>query len=124
MSQQVEAKTSAEGSKSTDGNSLPELREHDVVCEKGRGDHERWPGNRLYRSLINNFKDSYNDLAPVERSGIIGTIATTIKDKNGWFVQRDDTTGKWFAKRFPTIFVVKFVGAGRSDRAAPCSVQS
>lgn len=94
MSQQAEGKTS-EGTKSTDGNSLPELREHDVVCEKGRGDHERWPGNRLYRSLINNFKDSYNDLAPVERSGIIGTIASTIKDKNGWFVQRDDNTGKW-----------------------------
>ncbi len=94
MSQQVESNPT-EGTMSTDGNPIPELREHDVVCEKGRGDHERWPGNRLYRSLINNFKDSYNDLAPVERSSIIGSIASTIKDKNGWFVQRDETSGKW-----------------------------
>lgn len=95
MSQPVESKTTEGTMPTADGNPNADLREHDVVCEKGRGDHERWPGNRLYRSLINNFKDSYNDLAPVERSGIIGTIASTIKDKNGWFVQRDETSGKW-----------------------------
>lgn len=80
---------------STVGSGIPELREHDVVCEKGRGDHERWPGNKLYRSLINKYKDEYNDLTPVERSDIIGNISTTIRGKNGWFVQRDETTGKW-----------------------------
>ena len=80
---------------SSDGSDIPELREHDVVCEKGRGDHERWPGNKLYRSLITEFKDRYNDLTPVERSGIIGSISSTIRGKNGWFVQRDEMTGKW-----------------------------
>ena len=38
-----------------------ELNDHDVVCEKGRGDHERWPGNKLYRHLINVHKETYND---------------------------------------------------------------
>jgi len=80
---------------SSAGSDTPELREHDVVCEKGRGDHERWPGNKLYRSLITEFKDRYNDLTPVERSGIIGSISSTIRGKNGWFVQRDEATGKW-----------------------------
>jgi hypothetical protein len=66
------------------------FKEHDVVCEKGRGDHERWPGNKLYRSLINIHKEKYNDLGAVDRSKVIGTIISTISDKNGWFV----TTGE------------------------------
>lgn len=71
------------------------LAEHDVVCEKGRGDHERWAGNMLYRFLINNNKDSYNDLTPMKRSSIIGKIIDTIKEKGGWFVQYDEKMGKW-----------------------------
>jgi hypothetical protein len=71
------------------------LREHDVVCEKGRGDHERWSGNKLYRYLINVHKESYNDLTPMERSSIIGQIIGTIKDKCGWFVQHDEQLGRW-----------------------------
>jgi hypothetical protein len=70
-------------------------REYDVVCEKGRGDHERFLGNRHYRAMINKYKDDYNELAPVERSGIIGNIISSIKDRNGWFVQRDEQSGKW-----------------------------
>lgn len=77
------------------GNDRPdELQEHDVVCEKGRGDHERWAGNRLYRFLINAHKETYNDLTPMERSGIIGEIIGTIKGKGGWFVQNDEALGK------------------------------
>jgi len=72
-----------------------DLNEHDVVCEKGRGDHERWPGNKLYRHLINVNKETYNDLAPIERSNIIGTIIGTIQEKDGWFVHHSEATGKW-----------------------------
>jgi len=71
-----------------------ELQEHDVVCEKGRGDHERWAGNRLYRFLINSHKESYGDLTPMERSGVIGEIISTIKGKGGWFVQNDESLGR------------------------------
>eukprot|EP00934_Nitzschia_sp_Nitz4_P001189 Nitzschia sp. Nitz4//scaffold44_size153857//82100//83656//NITZ4_002727-RA/size153857-processed-gene-0.127-mRNA-1//1//CDS//3329552175//1189//frame0 len=90
-----ETKGSPNGKATVNGKEAPELREHDVVCEKGRGDHERWPGNKLYRSLINQYKDSYNDLSPVDRSGIIGKISGAIKEKDGWFVQRDEETGTW-----------------------------
>ncbi|KAL3940387.1 MAG: hypothetical protein SGBAC_005063 [Bacillariaceae sp.] len=71
-----------------------ELQDHDVVCEKGRGDHERWAGNRLYRFLINSHKESYNDRTPMERSSIIGEIINTIKGKGGWFVQNDESVGQ------------------------------
>jgi len=72
-----------------------DLNEHDVVCEKGRGDHERWPGNKLYRHLINVNKETYNDLAPIERSNIIGKIIGTIQEKHGWFVHHSEASGKW-----------------------------
>jgi len=72
-----------------------DLNEHDVVCEKGRGDHERWPGNKLYRHLINVNKETYNDLAPIERSNIIGKIIGAIQEKDGWFVHHSETTGNW-----------------------------
>jgi hypothetical protein len=72
-----------------------DLNQHDVVCEKGRGDHERWPGNKLYRHLINVNKETYNDLTPIERSNIIGNIISTIQEKDGWFVHHSDTSGKW-----------------------------
>jgi len=72
-----------------------DLNEHDVVCEKGRGDHERWPGNKLYRHLINVNKETYNDLAPIERSNIIGKIIGTIQEKNGWFVSHSEASGNW-----------------------------
>jgi hypothetical protein len=72
-----------------------DLKEHDVVCEKGRGDHERWPGNKLYRHLINVNKETYNDLAPIERSNIIGSIIGAIQEKEGWFVSHSDSTGNW-----------------------------
>jgi hypothetical protein len=72
-----------------------ELNEHDVVCEKGRGDHERWPGNKLYRHLISVHKKTYNDLAPIERSNVIGKIVNTIQDKDGWFVNNNEVTGQW-----------------------------
>lgn len=72
-----------------------DLNEHDVVCEKGRGDHERWPGNKLYRHLINVHKETYNDLAPIERSNIIGKIIGTIQEKDGWFVSHSEATGNW-----------------------------
>jgi hypothetical protein len=72
-----------------------ELNDHDVVCEKGRGDHERWPGNKLYRHLINVHKETYNDLPPIERSNIIGTIINAIQEKDGWFVHHSEATGKW-----------------------------
>jgi len=71
------------------------LVEHDVVCEKGRGDHERWAGNMLYRFLVNENKESYNDFTPMERSQIIGKIIGTIKSKGGWFVQHDESQSKW-----------------------------
>ena len=71
------------------------LREYDVVCEKGRGDHERWSGNKLYRHLINVHKEKYNDLTPMQRSSTIGNITDTIKEKGGWFVQHDEKQGKW-----------------------------
>ncbi|OEU14856.1 hypothetical protein FRACYDRAFT_241413 [Fragilariopsis cylindrus CCMP1102] len=73
----------------------PTSPEHDVVCEKGRGDHERWPGNKLYRHLINVNKETYNDLAPIERSNIIGSIIGAIQEKDGWFVSHSDSTGNW-----------------------------
>jgi predicted nucleic acid-binding OB-fold protein len=72
-----------------------DLKEHDVVCEKGRGDHERWPGNKLYRHLINVHKETYNDLPPIERSSIIGKIISSIQEKDGWFVNHNETTGAW-----------------------------
>jgi hypothetical protein len=72
-----------------------DLKEHDVVCEKGRGDHERWPGNKLYRRMINLHKESYNDLAPIERSNVIGQIINCIQEKEGWFVNHSETTGTW-----------------------------
>lgn len=72
-----------------------DLKEHDVVCEKGRGEHERWPGNKLYRHLINLHKETYNDQPPVERSSIIGKIITAIQEKEGWFVQTSDRDGTW-----------------------------
>jgi hypothetical protein len=89
--QPVESKPSDSTASSGDGN----RREYDVVCEKGRGDHERYLGNRHYRAMINQYKDVYNDLAPVERSSIIGNIIGSIKDRNGWFMQRDEESGKW-----------------------------
>jgi hypothetical protein len=49
----------------------------------------------LYRYLINVNKEIYNDLAPMERSSIIGKIIGTIKQKDGWFVQHDEPSGKW-----------------------------
>jgi hypothetical protein len=75
--------------------SLSDIRENDVVCEKGRGDHERWPGNKLYRYLVKVNKESYNDLTPMERSEVIGKIITTIREKSGWFVQVDEESGQW-----------------------------
>ena len=72
-----------------------ELNENDVVCEKGRGDHERWPGNKLYRYLVKINKESYNDLTPMERSEIIGKIISTVREKKGWFVQLDEESGRW-----------------------------
>ena len=72
-----------------------EPREHDVVCEKGRGDHERWPGNKLYRHLVKINKESYNDRTPMERSEVIGKIIATVREKNGWFVTLDEETAKW-----------------------------
>lgn len=72
-----------------------DLNEHDVVCEKGRGDHERWPGNKLYRHLINVYKETYNELPPIERSSIIGKIITAIQEKAGWFVHHSDETTTW-----------------------------
>ena len=72
-----------------------DLKEHDVVCEKGRGDHERWPGNKLYRHLVNQYKETYNDLPPVERSSIIGKIISSIQEKDGWFVQHNDKMMSW-----------------------------
>jgi len=72
-----------------------DLNEHDVVCEKGRGDHERWPGNKLYRHLINVNKETYNDLAPIERSNIIGKIIGAIQEKDGWFVHHSEATSNW-----------------------------
>mmetsp|Transcript_17794 Transcript_17794/g.31112 ORF Transcript_17794/g.31112 Transcript_17794/m.31112 type:complete len:524 (+) Transcript_17794:105-1676(+) len=72
-----------------------DLNEHDVVCEKGRGDHERWPGNKLYRHLINVNKETYNDLPPIERSNIIGKIINSIQEKDGWFVHHNEATGSW-----------------------------
>ena len=72
-----------------------EPREHDVVCEKGRGDHERWPGNKLYRHLVKINKESYNDRTPMERSEVIGKIIATVREKHGWFVTLDEDTGKW-----------------------------
>ncbi|KAG7345610.1 hypothetical protein IV203_033141 [Nitzschia inconspicua] len=72
-----------------------DLNEHDVVCEKGRGDHERWPGNKLYRHMINVHKESYNDLAPIERSNVIGQIINNIQEKGGWFVNHTDSSGNW-----------------------------
>jgi hypothetical protein len=72
-----------------------DLKEHDVVCEKGRGDHERWPGNKLYRHLINVNKETYNDLAPIERSNIIGSIIGAIQEKDGWFVSHSESTENW-----------------------------
>ena len=76
--------------------SLSDIREYDVVCEKGRGDHERWPGNKLYRYLVKLNKESYNDLTPMERSEVIGKIITTIREKPGWFIQLDEEeTGQW-----------------------------
>jgi hypothetical protein len=95
MSCKVESKGSEVAVAVNGGDRSTGLREHDVVCEKGRGDHERWPGNKLYRYLINLNKESYNDLAPMARSASIGKIISTIKDKNGWFVQRDDKSGEW-----------------------------
>ena len=81
--------------KVNDSDHSSNLREHDVVCEKGRGDHERWSGNKLYRYLINVHKESYNELTPMERSSVIGKIINTIKDKGGWFVTQDEKLGKW-----------------------------
>ncbi len=94
------AKTSSKSTKpltvTVNGNDRSkDLNEHDVVCEKGRGDHERWPGNKLYRHLINVNKETYNDLAPIERSNIIGKIIGTIQEKDGWFVHHKESTGKW-----------------------------
>jgi hypothetical protein len=74
---------------------LSDIRENDVVCEKGRGDHERWPGNKLYRYLVKANKESYNDLTPMERSEVIGKIISTIREKSGWFVQLDEELGQW-----------------------------
>lgn len=76
-------------------NRSQDLYENDVVCEKGRGDHERWPGNKLYRQLINLNKETYNNLAPIERSNIIGKIISAIQDKEGWFVSHSEGTGSW-----------------------------
>lgn len=92
-SQPVESPKPSDGPVS--GDAAEAIREYDVVCEKGRGDHERFVGNRFYRALINKYKDDYNDLAPVERSEIIGNIISAIKDRNGWFVQREEEGGKW-----------------------------
>ena len=72
-----------------------EPRENDVVCEKGRGDHERWPGNKLYRHLVKINKESYNDRTPMERSEVIGKIIATVREKDGWFVQLDEESGNW-----------------------------
>jgi hypothetical protein len=105
----VEASNSSEGSSSSsdennskkivitiNGNDRSQdLNDHDVVCEKGRGDHERWPGNKLYRRLINLHKESYNDLAPIERSNVIGQIINGIQEKEGWFVNHSEDTGTW-----------------------------
>jgi hypothetical protein len=72
-----------------------DLNEHDVVCEKGRGDHERWPGNKMYRHMINVHKETYNDLAPIERSNVIGQIINNIQEKGGWFVNHSESSGTW-----------------------------
>lgn len=73
------------------------FREHDVVVEKGRGSHERFSGNILYRSLIQIHKQSYNDLGAVDRSKVIGLIIDAIKEKDGWFV----TVGEEGGERVP-----------------------
>ena len=45
-----------------------DINEYNVVCKKGHGDHERFPGNKLYCHLINVNKEAYNELAFSERS--------------------------------------------------------
>mmetsp|Transcript_45153 Transcript_45153/g.52081 ORF Transcript_45153/g.52081 Transcript_45153/m.52081 type:complete len:693 (-) Transcript_45153:10-2088(-) len=73
------------------------MSEHDVICEKGRGNHEQWPGNKLYRHLININKEIYNnEVAPTatyfERKNIITKIMGTIQEQNGWFVISNDSS--------------------------------
>jgi hypothetical protein len=93
MSSQEETRQPATGGSDRSDGSEP--RENDVVCEKGRGDHERWPGNKLYRHLVKVNKESYNDRTPMERSEVIGKIIGTVREKNGWFVQLDEESGNW-----------------------------
>ena len=45
-----------------------DINEYNVVCKKGHGDHERFPGNKLYCHLINVNKEACNELAFSERS--------------------------------------------------------
>ena len=72
-----------------------DLYEYDVVCKKGRGDHKRFPGNKLYCHLINVNKEAYNELAFSERSNIIRKIISTIQEKDGWFVSHSEASGSW-----------------------------
>jgi hypothetical protein len=60
---------------------------NDVICGKGRGTHEKRPANKLYRTLINAKKDSYNDSSMIDRTNIIGEIRHFIEEKVGRFVQ-------------------------------------
>jgi hypothetical protein len=107
-----------------DNKSLADIRENDVVCEKGRGHHEKWPGNKRYRYLVTVNKESYNnnDLTLMERSEVIGKIITTIQDKSGWFVQLDEESGGQCWTRISEDKVRRKVSddlrrAGRRDRA-------
>lgn len=63
------------------------LGEHDVVCGKGRGTHEKRTANKFYRSLINAKKEFYNDSSMRVRAEIIGEITERIMSKGGRFIQ-------------------------------------
>jgi hypothetical protein len=73
------------------------LTNDDVICGGSRIARSH-PGNQQFERIINQNLVAYQNSSKRERSDIISTIITSIRNKsiNGGFVQKDTVSQKYF----------------------------
>jgi hypothetical protein len=72
------------------------LTEYDVYCGRGN-DCYHHPGNQIFRSMIRQYIDRYhNAISKYDKSFIIDTIVTTVRQRGGNFVKKEILTGRFY----------------------------
>mmetsp|Transcript_28973 Transcript_28973/g.79477 ORF Transcript_28973/g.79477 Transcript_28973/m.79477 type:complete len:484 (+) Transcript_28973:83-1534(+) len=74
---------------------ISDVRESDVLSGRGGGTNCH-PGNRSYRDLINVHRRTYLKARKNDKPSISRSIVKTVRDANGRFLRKDDTTNMWF----------------------------